>query len=348
MTNRAETAVVIVNWNGRRFLDDCLRTLAAQTYRQFHLYFVDNGSEDDSVAFIEREYPGTRIICNQTNEGFVGGNNRGIAAALEDSAIRYIALLNNDTEVAPDWLASLISEMERQPKAGIVASKIRIFAARELIDSAGDVIERASLRVVNRGRRELDKGQFDEPVEVFSACAAACLLRRETLEDVCLDGEYFDRDFGSYIEDVDLCIRARLRGWECRYAPRAQVYHVGSGTSMTLHAAWKYRISTRNRLLMAFKDLPVRHALRTLLRYLFPMDDAKHLLARRLPHMPSSWAPRVESNHFGLLTIATIHLGGVMDAIPLIPRMLDKRRVIQRRRVVTDAEIDRWFTELSQ
>ena len=348
MTER-DTAVIIVNWNGLRFLDDCFHGLAAQTYGRFDIWFVDNGSVDDSLAFARRARPGLRVIRNTENEGFARANNQGIAAAFADPGIRYVVLLNNDTEVAPEWLAELIAEAERHPAAGVIASKILMFDDRTRIDSAGDMIERATLQVVNRGHGERDDGRFDEPREVFAACAAACLFRREALEQAfAAGGDYLDGDLGSYVEDVDLAIRIRLLGWEVRYAPSARVYHVGSGTSAALARAWKHRISVRNRILVVIKDLPPRYAARFVFRYLVPVRDAKRLLARRFSFLPAAWAPpSLETNNFSLLTIASIYFGGVLGAVSLVPKMVRKHMRIARARRVPRAEIARWLRELS-
>ncbi|GBU16726.1 MULTISPECIES: glycosyltransferase family 2 protein [Methylobacterium] len=242
-------AVVIPNWNGERWLRPCLDSLRRQTFRDFHVVVVDNGSVDGSLALLRESYPEVQVVANPTNLGFAAAMNIGIRACEEP----LVAALNNDTEAHPEWLAALVAEIDRQPpEVGFLASKILDFSDRTVIDSVGDGYCRLGLSYkIGAGSR--DTGQFREPFEVLSACAAASLYRREMLDAIGL----FDEDFFAYMEDVDLGIRARLAGYRCFAVPEAIVYHVGSATSGGPASPFAIRLTTRNLFALILKTLPL-------------------------------------------------------------------------------------------
>lgn len=244
-------SVVIPNWNGVRLdlLPTCLNALRQQTFRDFEVIVVDNASTDGSREWLVREYPSTslrtcpevRIIPLETNRGFAPAVNIGIRAARGET----IALLNNDTEADPHWLAEIARAFDENPRAGMVACKLRLFDRREHLHSAGDFY-RVDGIPGNRGVWERDEGQYDGEGErergregeapthpltpplppVFGACGGAAAYRKAMLDDIGL----FDEALGSYCEDVDLNWRARLAGYAVAYAPRAIVYHRVSAT----------------------------------------------------------------------------------------------------------------------
>jgi GT2 family glycosyltransferase len=209
-------SVIIVNWNGKQHLNDCLSSLRRQTFTDFEIVMVDNGSTDDSVAYVQSSFPEVEIISLPINTGFSVGNNRGIQAAQGD----YIALLNNDTEVDPHWLEELYRALESSPQVGFCASKILLFDQREILDSAGDYYScyGAAGKI---GRLKPDQKLYNQAKEVFGASGAAAIYRRSMLEEVGL----LDEDFFMIYEDVDLSFRAQLMGYSCLYVPTARVYH---------------------------------------------------------------------------------------------------------------------------
>src|SRR5215211_9561023 len=204
--------VVIPNWNGERFLKVCLSSLREQSFEDFETALVDNASSDGSLRLVERDFPEVRVISMRENRGFSAAVNAGI----ETSEATYVALLNNDTEVDPGWLEALVRAAERHPEAGLFASKLVDFYDRRVLDGAGDALRLSGLPY-RLGHGERDRGQFDAPAYVFSACAAAALYRREMLDEIGL----FDEDFVSYCEDGDLSFRAQLAGYRCFYVPDA-------------------------------------------------------------------------------------------------------------------------------
>ncbi len=214
-------SVIIPNWNGMRFLPTCLSALRQQTYRDFEIIVVDNGSTDGSQEFIAREYPEVRVLALGANRGFAPAVNEGIRAARGD----IVVPLNNDTEADPHWLEEIAQTLERHPRAGMVACKLRLFDKRDHLHSAGDFY-RVDGIPGNRGVWEKDSGQYDDARGIFGGCGAAVAYRQTMLGEIGL----FDEALGSYCEDVDLNWRARLAGYAVAYAPRAIVYHRVSAT----------------------------------------------------------------------------------------------------------------------
>ncbi|MBU0705404.1 MAG: glycosyltransferase family 2 protein [Chloroflexi bacterium] len=239
-----KVSVVILNWNGRRYLDDCFTSLQAQTYADFEIILVDNGSTDGSVEWMAEHFPQVRMICNETNLGFAAGNNQAIRV----SQAEFIVTLNNDTRVEPDWLASLVAVAEEDPTVGMCASKM-LFADRpEIINSTGINLDPVGIAWDRRGG-EPDDGQETEPVEIFGPCAGAALYRRTMLDQIGL----FDERFFAYLEDVDLAWRARLAGFRCLYVPQARVYHVHSATAGE-SSPFKNRLLGRNKVWVIAKN----------------------------------------------------------------------------------------------
>ncbi len=213
--------VIIPNWNGLRLLPTCLNALRQQTYRDFETIVVDNGSTDGSRELIAREYAEARVVALDSNRGFAPAVNAGIRAARGD----VVVLLNNDTEADPHWLEEIARALNENPRAGMVACKLRLFDQRDHLHSAGDFY-RVDGIPGNRGVWEEDRGQYDDARGVFGACGGAAAYRKAMLDEI----GGFDEALGSYCEDVDLNWRARLAGYAVAYAPRAMVYHMVSAT----------------------------------------------------------------------------------------------------------------------
>lgn len=214
-------SVIIPNWNGLRFLPTCLNALRQQTFTDFEIIVVDNGSTDGSREFIAREFPATRVLALESNRGFAPAVNAGIRAARGD----VIVLLNNDTEADPNWLAEIARALETDPRAGMIVCKLRLFDQRDHLHSAGDFY-RVDGIPGNRGVWEQDRGQYDDARGIFGGCGGAVAYRKAMLDEIGA----FDEALGSYCEDVDLNWRARLAGYPVVYAPNAIVYHMVSAT----------------------------------------------------------------------------------------------------------------------
>ena len=303
---RCKASVVVLNWNGRPLLSACLDSLRNQSWRDFEIIVVDNGSVDGSVEFVKECFPEVRIICLGENLGFCKGNNMGIREANGE----YIALLNNDTEVDPHWLEELVKALDRHPEVGFCASKIVLYDTPHLIDSAGDAYSIAgSARKIGHLDFAL-KEKYRRPRFVFGACAGAAIYRRSMLEDIGL----FDEDFFIIQEDVDLSFRAQLKGYKCLYVPTALVYHRLSATLKTYSTEYVY-YGHRNLEFVYFKNMP------------FP------LLLLTLPlHVIDVF---LSFCFFCAIGKGRVFLRAKWDAIKALPRVLRKRREIQRARTVS-------------
>ena len=294
-------AVVIPNWNGRRWLPDCLESIAAQTVSPAETIVVDNGSTDGSLELL-RESPGVRVVSLGRNTGFAFAANRGVEAAESD----LVALVNTDVVLAPDWLERMIAALESDPGAASVACKMVDLRDPDLLYDAGDVLRRDGA-CEQRGRFERDDGRFDEPGEVFGACAGAALYRRS----VVLDAGGFDERYFTYLEDVDLALRLRLAGWRCRYEP-VVARHAGEGSSVKLSDPLHFWVE-RNTLLLLAKAFPARW---------LPWIAYRQL----------GWAW-----HAGRDGRLRAHLRGALAALPLMPSMLrDRQELRQAARVPLD------------
>jgi GT2 family glycosyltransferase len=239
-----KVSIIIVNWNGERFLKGCLGALSGQTYANYEIILVDNGSSDNSVCFTRENFPEVKLVALRENTGFTGGNAAGLEVAVGD----FVALVNNDARPEKTWLENLIQPMLGDRTIGICASKI-IFENPQILNSAGDGLTTAGVGF-NRGLGQ-NTAQFDTPEPVFGACGAAVLYRRRMLDEI----GFLDEDFFLYDEDTDLNFRAQLAGWKCIYVPTAVAYHVANATSRRLSDLHVY-YHTRNLEFVWIKNMP--------------------------------------------------------------------------------------------
>ena len=245
---------MIPNLNGALLLGPCLDALARQTVESVEAVVVDNGSTDGSVDLLRERHPEVRVISFAENRGFAAAMNAGIAEARND----LVAFLNNDAIPEPTWLEELRACLERHPKAAAATSKLLLADEPGLLDGAGDGLTGSFLPFV-RGHREPDDGRYADEVEVFGASGAAALWRAPVLREL----GSFDERFFAYYEDVDLSFRARLRGYEIWYAPRAVVRHTRGGTAGQ-HVDFALFHPVKNRWFMLVRDVPTRTLVRRL------------------------------------------------------------------------------------
>jgi GT2 family glycosyltransferase len=238
-------SVVILNWNGKHLLADCLASLSQQTWRDFEVILVDNGSSDGSIEWVQGTHPDVRILPLPANRGFCGGNNAGIRAARGE----YIVLLNNDTEVEADWLGELVRYVRADAAIGACDSKILYFDRRDTIWSAGALYTIAG-SCEWRGHGLKDSA-VNEPAEVFTANACSAIYPRHVLEEV---GD-LDEDFFAGYEDVDWSFRARLRGYRIVNVPSSRVYHKVSATHQYNSPRYVYH-GQRNVAAVFLKNMP--------------------------------------------------------------------------------------------
>lgn len=255
-----KVAIVIVNWNGKKFLNDCLNAVCAQTYQNFDVYFVDNGSSDNSVDFVKDNFLKIKIIQLKCNTGFAKGNNEGIKEVFKDQGVDFIVCLNNDTIVDVNWLEELVKTVENDGKIGAVSSKA-YFEDKITIQNAGLEFYKA-LQVNKKGGISIGFGLTDleapwlsNDVEIFAAGGVAPLYRKDVLEKIYQrDGEIFDEDFFAYVEDYDLGFRIRSLGYKSFLSANAKLIHLHSRTGGSA-SPFKAYYCERNSILTAIKNL---------------------------------------------------------------------------------------------
>ena len=241
----SKVTIIIPNYNGIKFMKDCIESLRVQTYKNFEILVVDNGSKDESVDYLRdlESYESNlniKAIYLDENLGFAGGVNVGLAAC--DS--KYVILLNNDTEVFPDYVEMLVNAIEKSDRIFAVNPLMINAHDKELVDDAGDGYSLLGWGYqIGVGEKVAD---FTKRRAVFSACAGASIYRKSILDEV----GYFDEMHFAYLEDMDLSFRARLRGYIIGFEPRAKVYHLGSATSGSKYNSFKVRLAARNNILL--------------------------------------------------------------------------------------------------
>jgi GT2 family glycosyltransferase len=248
-----QTAVVILNWNGRKYLEQFLPPLLQYSSGEAEIIVADNASDDDSVSFLEANFPSVRIIRNKANEGFARGYN----LALKQVEADYYILLNSDIEVTPDWIRPVIDMMEKDPSIAACQPKIRSFTDRtkfEYAGAAGGFIDKYGYPFC-RGRMfqslEEDLGQYDDAIEIFWATGACMFVRA----DIFHKAGGLDEDFFAHMEEIDLCWRLKNLGYKIMYCPGSVVYHIGGGTLPKI--SWrKTYFNFRNNFYLLYKNLP--------------------------------------------------------------------------------------------
>jgi GT2 family glycosyltransferase len=245
-------AVVILNWNGRGFLEKFLPSVCQSTYGNLQLYVADNASTDDSVAFTSTHFPEVKIIRNPSNNGFAGGYNE----ALQHVQADIYVLLNQDVEVEPGWIEPVVAMMERQPGLVACQPKLRAYANPDEFEYAGaaggwmDILGYTFCRGRILYTTEKDTGQYDDAQDIFWATGAALFIRSKCFHEV----GGFDADFFAHMEEVDLCWRLQRAGYRIAYCPDSRVYHVGGG-SLPQGNPRKLYLNFRNNLIMLWKNL---------------------------------------------------------------------------------------------
>jgi GT2 family glycosyltransferase len=305
----AEISVIIVNWNGKHFLEDCLSSLQRQTFRDFETILVDNGSSDGSCAYVREHFPEVRLVALGENRGFTGGNIAGYAQATGE----LIVLLNNDTEAHPEWLAEIHDASGRFPNAGSFASKMMYFDVRDRIENCGFALAPTGT-TIDIGRDEPDGPEWQESSEVFGACGGAVTYRRSMLNDI----GFLDPDFFMVYEDVDLSFRAQLRGYTCVYIPRAVVFHRYRASLGKLPAHLVY-YSQRNVEFVYLKNLPAGLMVRCALhRFLYEIGAAIYFTRK---------------GH------GAAFLRSKLNVIKNFPTILRKRQEVQQSKVVSNSKL---------
>jgi GT2 family glycosyltransferase len=330
MSSPPTVAVLVLNLNGQRHLSACLPGLEAQVYPNREIVVVDNGSTDDSLSFVRQEHPSVRVLEMGRNAGFCGAYNH----AVQTVDAEWVALLNNDTRVEPDWLSELMAAADRH-RASVVASRMLDWEGAQIDFVGGTTSFEGHSWQIDHGK---PVGPVPDERDLLFACGGSMLASRAAF----LDAGGFDEDFFAYFEDVDLGWRLSVLGHRIVLAPRAITYHRLHGTSGSLAVAQRLRLYERNALAMLVKNyedetlaraFPAAVALslyRALVRA--GVDPTQFVLGERRP-------PGV----VGLPAPAAAHLVALEDLGRWMPALLAKRAAIQTRRRRSDRELTALF-----
>lgn len=318
-------SVTIVTYNSGRFIKRCLESVLDQQYPFKEIVVIDNNSTDGTVDILEPFEDRCRIIYNEENIGFAAAQNQAIASSNGE----WVLTLNPDVLLLPGFLEVLVDAGNLDPKAGTICGKLLTMTAgfdfpqEPLVDSTG-IYFTPNLRHLDRGSLQVDNGHFRNFEYVFGATAAAALYRREMINDIAVDGEFFDDDFFAYREDADVAWRAQLMGWKCLYVPYAKGYHVRKalpGNRRALPAEINMH-SVKNRFLLRMKNITpnlyFKNFLSITARDLVVIGCCllwEHTSLKAFPFLVKNWA-----------------------------RVISKRREIMRRRRVDDAYMSSWFS----
>lgn len=251
-----KVAIVILNWNGRKFLEQFLPFVLSHSGTSAEIIVADNASTDDSVPWMQEHYPAIRLIRNKENGGFAKGYND----ALKEVQAEYYVLLNSDIEVTENWIEPVIRMMDADPSIGACQPKLRSWHEREKFEyagAAGGFIDRYGYPFC-RGRiffsLETDEGQYDDACEIFWATGACMFVRADLYHK--LGG--LDEDFFAHMEEIDFCWRLKIAGYKIMYCPDSVVYHIGGGT-LPKSSSRKTYLNFRNNFTLLYKNLPARH-----------------------------------------------------------------------------------------
>jgi GT2 family glycosyltransferase len=325
MSSHDFVSVTIVTYNSGRFIKRCLESVLAQKYLHKEIIVIDNASMDGTVDILEQFEDRCKIVYNDENVGFAAAQNQAILM----SGGEWVLTLNPDVLLLPNFIQALVEAGQLNPKIGTVCGKLLSILAnfdlpdKPLVDSTG-IYFTPMLRHLDRGSQEVDNGHFLNHEYVFGATAAAALYRRQMIEDVSIDNEFFDPDFFVYREDADVAWRAQLFGWRCIYTPHARGYHVRNvlpGNRRALPPVINMH-SVKNRFLLRLKnmtpDLYRRNWLSITTRDLVVVGCCllyEHSSLKAFWYVAKNWR-----------------------------RVLDKRREIMNRRRVSDEYIASWFS----
>jgi len=324
MPQRDFVSVTIVTYNSGRFIKRCLESVLAQKHRDKEIIVVDNASTDGTTDILEQFEDRCQVVYNEENFGFAAAQNQAISLSSGD----WVLTLNPDVLLLPNFIQSLVDAGNMDDRVGTVCGKLLTMSAtfdipaKPVVDSTG-IYFNPMLRHLDRGSQEIDNGHYLRYEYVFGATAAAALYRRAMIEDIAIDGEFFDSDFFVYREDADVAWRAQLLGWTCIYVPYARGYHVRKvlpGNRGALPPEINMH-SVKNRFLMRVKnisgDLYWRNLLSITARDLMVVGCCllwEHSSLKAFWFLARNW-----------------------------PRIMSKRRQIQRRQRADNEYIASWF-----
>jgi GT2 family glycosyltransferase len=318
--------VSIVTFNGTPYLKKCLDSVFSQTYEAVSVCLLDNGSVDGTAEFVSNNYPQAHLISSRTNLGFARGHNEIIRRTQSE----YVLALNQDALLSPTFIDQLVRAVDEHPKVGIAGGKLYSLRTWSSDTTGTSLIDMTWLDIEKKRRQvcylhaATDTGEPALPRFAFAMDGAAMMLRRAMLDEINIEGEFFDEDFFAGKEDLDISWRAQLYGWKCLYVPSAVGYHLRTFTPKDKRTAIPETLkagSIRNRYLLMIKNDRLTHILRHLHHIaLYDLQIIAYVLLKERSS-----------------------LKGYAEALRLIPKALKKRRIIMAKRQVSDEYILSWF-----
>lgn len=331
-----KVSVHIVTWNSRRYIENAMRSLMEQTFKEFSVLIVDNGSTDNTVSWLKEYYPQIKIVQNTRNLGFAKGHNQAISFTKSD----YVLVMNIDTILKEDYLERLVAYLDKHPRIGSLTGKVyRLIgdpgsltteSFTKIFDNTG-LQAYKSRRFTERGAGEFDNGQYDTIEEIFGVSGALGFYRRRALDEIMVNREFFDDDFFFYKEDVDLAWRLRLMNWSSVYLPNVIGYHhrqVKGDDQQSDIAILKNRLKKPS--------------------YSQKVSYWNHLWIL-VKNEQNFWRDSIFILWYELKKLVYILLFeqktllGLVEFFKLLPKMRAKRKVIQSRAKVSAREMRRWF-----
>jgi len=334
MKSHSTLSILLIGYNSKRFLEPCLKSVEAQTYKHFETIFIDNASSDGSVEYVREHFKDVKVVANRDNLGYAKAANQGMQMSKAD----YVMVLNPDLILTPNYLELIIKKCEQDPKIAAITGKVLKYdfeknEKTKFIDTTGLYCFR-NRRVIDRGQGLEDQGQYDDEEEVFGVSGAVPVYRRTALEDIKLPPhDFLDEDFFMYKEDIDISWRLRLCGWKCYYLPQAVGYH-GRGTGVlkrfTHYQVYKGRKNlSRFQKYYAYKNqrlMQVKNELWGNLARDFFSIFMKEILI------------------FGYIMVREPYLLKALGRFFLqLPRALRNRRLIMRNRKVSARDMAKWL-----
>jgi len=333
-----------------RYLEVCLESIKNQNYKNIEISVFDDCSEEDPSETIKRSFPDVKIIRNKENIGLLKTENK----AIRESNGKYVLLLNQDIHLGSDYISKLVKVMENNKQIGAVSGKILRFCVNDennlqfskVIDSTGLQFFK-DRNVIDRGQSEEDIGQYNRVERVFGITGAAPFYRREALEDIKLNNEYYDENFWMYKDDVDLCWRLNLREWGCNYCPQATAYHARSSKGISAKDRSGFirrRLSIiKNRIIKAGSGSVATRRISFCNHYLMLVkNDTVSSILRSF--FQFSWL-EFQKVVFGILFEPHVYFPGWVDFFRKLAKIKKKRKIIQSRRTVSAKELEKLFND---
>lgn len=309
-------SVIITNNNGQHFLPDCLSSLANQTYPNIQTILVDNNSSDNSIEYVEKNFPKVTIVKNKKNDGYAEGNNKGY----RKSTGEYIVFMNNDVKLQPDLLEKLYESFLSNPRLGAVQPMIKLMNSPRKLDACGSFWTNTGFNYHFGIYKQSDLAIYNKPYPIYSLKGVCMMIPRVVLEKVGL----FDKDFWCYFEETDLCHRIWLAGYECWYNPSSFLYHVMSGTRLKKAESLIQYHSFKNRFCSYLKNLGPKELLS-----IFPIYIGFNIISSIIYIV-----------RFGNVSCASSVYGAIGWNLANLKETMKKRRHIQRKiRKVSDEQI---------